>query len=420
MPDLTKEESHRWPQFLSDGRRFIFMGWSSRSTSGNDRFTIQVASLDAPQPAVLTGAASAAVYDPAGYLLFAHNVPPRLVAVPFDGTRIGGSAVTVAEDFIYDWVSGQLPVTSTPDRTLAYLNDRHDYVQPTWFDRAGNALGALADRGVYFDPAMSPDGATVVLEKSDPDIRSGDLWAIDAATGADTRLTHDPTFDNVAVWSPDGREIGFSSDRDGLSHVYLMRADGAGQARKVFGPPGVMAYATDWSRDGAHLLVTTLNAQRNGDVWLVPTGPQGQPRALLESRYEEQDAVFSPDGRWIAYASNESGDFHVYVRSWPGLADVTRISVRDGRQPQWRADGRELYFATREGAIVAVPIAPGSGPLRAGSPERLFTTRLNLLQGMRNSYAPSPDGRRFLVLSPVVDRRSSPVTTVLNWTELMR
>jgi Tol biopolymer transport system component len=418
-PDRAKENSHRWPQFMPDGRRFIFIGWSARSTSGNDRFTIQLASLDAPSPVMLGGTASAAVYDPGGYLLFAHNVPPRLVAVPFDGTRIAGSAITIVEDFIYDWVSGRLPVTTARDGTLVYLNGRHEHVEPTWFDREGNRLAALAERGLYFDPAISHDGATAILEKSDPDVRSGDLWAFETASGAETRLTHDPTFDNVPVWSPDDREIAFSSDRDGLSHVFLTRADGTGPTRKVFGPAGIMAYATDWSRDGTHLLVTTYNEQRNRDVWLVPTGPQGQPRALLESRFEEEGAVFSPDGRWIAYMSNESGDVHVYVRPWPALDEATRISVGDGRQPQWRADGRELYYTTRDGAIMAVSIAP-AGALRAGPPEQLFTTRLNLLQGIRNSYAASPDGRRFLVLAPLVDRRSSPITTILNWPALMR
>ena len=418
-PDGVQADSHRWPQFLPDGRRFIFTGWSARRTSGNDRFTIYTASIDAAEPVMVTTAGSAAVYAPPGYLLFAYNVPPRLVSLPFDGTRVTGEAVTLAEDVDYDWVSGDIWLSASPDGTLAYQNDRYAFVRPTWFDRTGAARGTLGEVGTYYDPAVSRDGASVVLEKSDPDIRSGDVWSIDAATGDATRLTNDPAFDNAALFSPDRRDIAYSSDRDGVSAVFLMAASG-GVARKLFGPAQTLAFATDWSPDGAYLLVTTSNAERNRDVWLVPTGPAGQPEPVFESPVVEHGAVFSPDGRWIAYSSDESGTVHVYVRPWPSLAQAIRVSVRDGAQPKWRADGRELFYVTSDGTIMAAAVTPGPGPLRMGAPQRLFSTPMNLLSGLRNSYAPAPDGQRFLVLSPIVERKASPVTAIVNWTALTR
>ena len=327
-----------------------------------------MAGLDAAPPIMLTRASSAAVYDPAGYLVFALNAPQRLVALSFDAAAgtVVGSALTIAEDLTYDWISGSLTVTAANDGTLFYLNNQHLRSTLTWMGRDGRELGTVGEPAIYYDPALSADGASLFVERSDPSVFAGDIWRVEFGSGTFSRLTHEPSFEGGAVWSPDGRRVVYSSDREGLSHLYVRDADGSNEPVKMYGEEGSLAYASDWSADGQQLLFLSINQQRNNDLWVLSMA-DGKARPLLQSRYAERDGRFSPDGKWIAYSSTESGQTQVYVRSWPAFTGVRQISTRGGVQPLWRGDSRELFYLTPEGSIMAAPIrrtASGCRPAR--------------------------------------------------------
>jgi Tol biopolymer transport system component len=196
---------------------------------------------------------------------------------------VTGEPITVAEDVDHDWIAGTLPIASAPDGTLLYLNNQHRYSRLTWFDRQGRRTGSIGDAAVYYDPALSPDGRSLVVEKADPNIYAGDLWVVDLARGTFTRATHEPTFDNVGVWSPDGRQIVFSSDRSGLSDLYVMRTGDPSPATKLFDLPKSLSYATDWSRDGRYMLVKMFNDKRSSDL-CFPSFNRRTPKDSADSR----------------------------------------------------------------------------------------------------------------------------------------
>jgi eukaryotic-like serine/threonine-protein kinase len=277
----------------------------------------------------------------------------------------------------------------------------------------------LGERGVYYDPVLSPDGRAVLLERADPNTHVGDLIRVDTTTGTVTRVIHDPGFDNVGLWSPDGRRIVFSSDRDGLSTLFQVNADGSGAPTKLLSEPGMLAYAVHWSSDGQTILFMGTDATRVPRLWALSLSPTPRARQLSVSRGAERDGALSPDGRWIAYASDESGDWQVYVRPWPSLASPTQVSLRGGVQPQWRRDGKELFYATVDGNIMSAAVSETAGQFQPSTPTMLFAPSVNVFDGFRNRFTVTNDGQRLLVLKPVVDRRLSPITAVINWTELM-
>jgi hypothetical protein len=414
------EESHRYPRFLPDGRRFVFLSWNSRKTSGQTKFTIQLAALNNPTSTTLVESSGGGWVDPGGYLLFAIDGPPRLMAAPFDvgAGRVIGEPITVADKLEYNWIIGESPADSAGG-TLVYLNRLHRESVPTWFDRTGREVGTLGERGVYYDPVLSPDGRSVLVERADPNTHVGDLIRIDTTTGTIARVIHDPGFDNVGLWSPDGRRIVFSSDREGLSTLFQVNADGSGVPTKLLTQPGMLAYALDWSGDGRNILFMGTDRTRVPRLWTLSLSPTPQARQLSVSRGAERDGALSPDGRWIAYASDESGDWQVYVRRWPSLSSPTQVSLRGGIQPQWRRDGRELFYATLDGNIMSAGISGSAGEFQRATPTLLFAPSVNVFDGFRSRFTVSSDGQRFLVLKPVVDRRLSPITAVINWTEVM-
>jgi Tol biopolymer transport system component len=414
------EESHRFPQFLPDGRHFVFLGWTSKWTTGNAKFNIRFAALDSPASTVVAQASSAAWPDPAGYLLFATNSPPRLAALKFDassGTAIG-DPVTIVDDLQYDWVTGQPPAASGPGGMLLYVNRRQFENTPTWFDRSGHEQAAIAERGVYFDPAISPDERSVLLERADPNTAVGDVVRIDLATGAIASVVRNPGFENVPIWSPDGRRVIYSWDRDGVSQLFLINADGSGEPAKLYGEAGSLAYAMAWSRDDRTLLFTSIGESRVPRLWVLSLGAKPEARRLFAANGAEREGSLSRDGRWLAYSSNESGQWDVYVCAWPSLAQRHRVSSRGGMQPQWRGDGKELFYLSKDG-VMAATVSEIGGDVQFGTPTMLFAPNVDPFDSLRNRFSVTSDGQRFLVLKPVVDRRRGPITAVLNWTQLM-
>ncbi len=409
------EQAHRWPHFLPDGRRFVYMPWSDSTTNRQ----VMVGSLDGGAPKALFEAQTAAV--PAGdYLFYVSDLPSRLMAWRFDSTRletVGQPFAIVGDDNVdYQWYTGE-PNVSAAGSTLAYTTGKYRTSQLTWLDRSGRSIGTLGDPGIYFDPMLSQDGSMVALEKTDPGRGTGDIWTIDLVRGAFSRLTSAPGYESVPAWSPDGRIV-YSSDQTEKPGMFVSSASGIGGATLLLTPPQ-RGFPLDWSRDGRYLLfLINGGSMNNNDVWIDDL-QRHTVAPLFATPFSEGSARFSPDGRWIAYASDESQQPEVYLRSFPDPSVKVRISTNGGTQPQWRKDGRELYYIAPDNSIDAVPLTLSGTRLNPATPEPLFTANVDQTKTIRNQYAASQDGQRFLVLS-LVNRNESPIVAVLNWRSLVK
>ena len=251
--------------------------------------------------------------------------------------------------------------------------------------------------------------------------RSGaDIWLLDLARGASTRFTFDPTADRFPVWSPDGTRIAFSSGQDGrVLNLYQKLSSGAGDNQLLL-QSDLPKLAMDWSRDGKYLLYVNNDPKTKYDLWVLPMTGDHQPFPFLRTPFQETGGRFSPDTRWIAYTSNESGRDEIYVRPFPPAANGGKWMVsRDGGvEPGWRRDGKELYYIGPGGKLMAVAVS-GSSAFQAGIPEGLFTAPVPSVPTVRR-WDVTPDGKRFLMSSLANENRMAPVTVVLNWEVRLR
>ena len=407
------EAGHLFPQFLPDGHRFLFYVRGTGDDQG-----IYLGSLGSEKVTRLTQAETAGAYLAPGWLLFVRN--GVLVAKRFDssGAQLSGEAVTVADTVGFEPVMHAGAFSAAPGVVMYRPSGGGiEKRQLTWFDRSGNEVGTVgpADDSNLEWPALSPDGRRVAVARR----RDGnpDIWVLDGVH--QTRLTTDPSSDNGPVWSPDGHWIVFSSNRKGPFNLYRKRSDGVGSDELLLESP-FHKNATGWSRDG-HLLYSVDNDPKTGyDLWsLLPVdrSTPGNPTVFLNESYEERNAQFSPDGRWVAYVSNESGTHEIYVRPFPGPGAKSPVSTAGGIEPRWRNDGTELYYIAPDSTLMAVPMNVKDGILEAGVPVGLFKPRL--VGGGRaypiiHQYAVAPDGR-FLMNVVIGDAPTSPLTVLLNW-----
>jgi serine/threonine protein kinase/Tol biopolymer transport system component len=408
------EEAHRWPRFLPDGRHFLYMPWADGSTTR----AVMLGSLDGgPAKRLLDSQSAAALAG--DYLLYVVDNPARLMAQGLDTERLelrGAPFPLVADENVdYQWVTGE-PNASAAATTLVYTTGKYRRSQLTWVDRTGRTVGTLGDPTVQFDPVISPDGSSVALERTDPGRGTGDIWTIDLARGAFSRLTSAPGYESTPVWSPDGR-IAYASDQARTAQLYVMNANGAG-SESVLVTPRARSFALDWSPDGRYVLFMLNGGASRNDIWMYDVARKSAT-PLLESPFNEGWARISPDGKWIAYTSAETGQLEVYVRSFPGGDVKVEISTGGGNQPQWRRDARELFYIAPDNTVFSVDVRATNGRFEASKPQALFTAHVDQNKTIRNQYAVAPDGQRFLTLS-LVDPNDSPIVAVLNWRGLLR
>jgi eukaryotic-like serine/threonine-protein kinase len=356
-------------------------------------------------------AASCAIYAPPGYILFVRD--DALVAQPFDAAtlQIHGDPFTLAEDF-GSWDAQHRRFFSVSETgVLAYRGNDAPQTQLTWYSREGKRLEVAGESGRYLQLALSPDGTKVMLERLDTTSNNWNLWLLDLQTGVSSRLTSDPGVDTDVIWSPDSREIVYGSDRIGQMDLFrrrigttqdsLLYADGETKVPESWTPAGDILYMTDLRK--MHLL------KADGSRKSVP---------LITTGFQSDEPHISPDGRWIAYGSVESGRWDIYVASFPDFQNRLQVSNGGGAQALWRADGRELYYLTLDGKMMAIETIV-RGTLKTSLPKFLFETRLRHPKPVLDQYAVTRDGLKFLVAEPL-QRVAKPITIVLNWPSAIR
>jgi Tol biopolymer transport system component len=400
-----RETTHRWPQFLPDGRHFLFV-----AVPGDGRPSeVRVGSLDATDTKTILAGDSLTMYA-AGQLFFWRD--GGVMAQPFDLTsrELKGTPVRVAEPVGQQF--GYVSLSVSPGLMAFIRGNVRGISQLTWRSRSGALLSTVGDPGEYFNVALSPDEKRLAVSKVSGTPENRDIWTIDLERKTSARLTFNPGVDILPLWSHDGTRILFTSPRTGAIGLYQKNADTSGSEELVL-TLDEASNGMDWSRDG-HIAYYTQAQATGRDIWILPPGGGRKPEPYAQSPSNEDHPAFSPDSRWIAYSSDESGREEVYVQSFPANGGKVLVSRNGGTQPLWRGDGRELFFIAPDGTMTAASIDASHG-LQTSEPHALFPTGLTGLAANRHQYAVTADGQRFILNVPAPRSIPSPLTVVLDW-----
>ena len=406
---IRKEQTHRWPSFLPDGRHFLY--YVSRG-GGEEPGEIFVGSLDQQEPRRVVDSSSLAMFAAPGYLLFVRGT--TLLAQPFDvdRLRLSGRPVAIADQLSSAGsLRGFRAFSASSSGLLAYRAGPGRQTQLVWLDRAGRELGVLGPPADHYAPRLSPDGTRLALSRLDPDSTNGDIWLMDLARSIASRFTFDPADDSLPVWSPDGTRLFFSSSREGVMQLYQALSDRPGSEEPLL-RSSAWKMVGDLSPDGQFLIYETIDPTTRIDLWYLPLSGDRKPKPFVVTPFEEYNAQFSPDGRWVAYVTNESGRGEVSVQAFPGPGDKRQVSSAGGTMPRWRKDGRELFYLGAEGQLMAAEVRL-SPSFDSRVPTALF--KVSLLESPDWQYDVSPDGTRILVNRVSKETEATPMTVVLDW-----
>ena len=401
-----KETSVGWPQFLPDGKHFIYLVAGEKPEDS----AYWIASIDSAEKKLLAPAQTLVEYAPPGYLLFVRD--RTLVAQPFDARALKttGEPVPLAEKIGTDNV-GLARFSVSSNGVLTYRTGETGG-RLLWRDRAGRDLETLGDSGDYTNPALSPSGDRLAFGLTDSRSSKADIWVRDLGRGVNSRFTLGNGNNYRPVWSPDGGTIVFSSDRAGTIDLYEKATKGSGEEKLLLHSDEPKS-AASWTSDGKYLLYASRNPKTQWDLWALPMTGDRKPIPIAVSPFTEMQPQTSPDGRYVAYASNESGRDEIYVQTFPDSGGKWQVSNGGGSDPSWRGDGKELYYRSPDQKLMAVDVR-GGADFQAGVPQALFSIRIRP-GSPRNKYTPSRDGQRFLVAAPLGRDAMSPTTVVLNW-----
>ncbi len=421
-----KELVHVLPIFLPDGLHFLYL----RASTAPENSGVYVGSLNTkPQEQTsrrLLATTSGPVYVPSldsdsGHVLFLRQ--GMLMAQQFDAHRLepSGEATPIA-DHVGSYLDYGL-FSASRNGVLVYRSGAEQDYQLTWLDQRGRVVGTVAEPGRYNSMALSPDGRRVAVSRtSTRNVPNWDVWLLDLERNTSTRFTYDQARAIYPVWSADGSSVIFNAIHEGGLNFYLKPSSGAGDERLLLKSTAENKYPTSCSRDGRFLLYTVENPQTKSDLWLLPLQGDREPTPFLRTEFNESSGQFSPDGRWIAYTSDESGRDEIYVREFTfgsaqGSMDAAAkwlVSGGGGTDPRWRGDGKELFYVASNGKVMSVEIS-AKPVFHAGGPKPRFQLPLGFIGGDVTA-----DGTRFLIGVPVSQSPSVPFTVVLNWQTTMK
>jgi eukaryotic-like serine/threonine-protein kinase len=408
-PDPSRgEQSHRWAMFLPDGTHYLYLAANFAGRKGVD--AIFVGSLDSNEKRFVAEAAANAAYAAPGYLLFYRD--KTLFAQRFDLKRLAltGEPTAILTEIQYQpQVKKAVFAVSDAGVLVAQTGSGVAISQPVWFDRKGSEVGLVGNPDVYANVSIAPNGRSVAVDKVDLGSLNTDVWTYDLQRDSPKRLTFDPGSDAIPIWSPDATRLVFGSNRQANFDLYMKNSDGAQEAKCIL-QGDLDKFPSDWSRDGRFILYI-----RGTDLWFL-TLPQLKSSLFLKAVSVLRNGQFSADGKWVAYASNETGKWQIYVTSFPDARGKWQVSTGGGEQPRWRGDGKELFYLSSDGKIMAAPVTIGE-TFDPGTPVALFqatphqvVSRVDLFV-----YDVSRDGQRFLINTPVKQTDTAPMTVVLNW-----
>jgi eukaryotic-like serine/threonine-protein kinase len=407
-------EAHLWPTFLPDGEHLLYMA----VRADTDYHEIRVASLSEETSKRITSSQSDVRFA-GGNLLFRQN--GALMAQPFDADRMETTGVPrqVADSFGWNSITLQGHFSASNDGTLVYAAPADTTLFHRWFSRSGTPIGPLTSAATVLGHSeISPDGRSVAVDTGTL-TGTTDIWIVDVERGVADPLTSRNGADWVPEWSPDGKRIAFTTDREDASgryQIYATDLQSGGAVEPLLVNEQSKHHMT-WSPDGKQIVYEVDNAGRSYDLWVLPLEGNSKPYELLATRFVEGQPRFSPDGRWLAYISDASGQMEVYVNEFrKELGRPVRVSTAGGISPRWREDGKEMYYLASDGTIMAVPVEATGDEFRPGNPKALFKTPLTGLSSTVH-FTVTGDGERFLLAMPPVDEQNKPLTVVLNWTE---
>jgi Tol biopolymer transport system component len=414
------ETLQAWPQFLPDGKHYLYF------SSGNqpDQQGIYAASLDSNERKFIVATNGNAAYVQPGQLLFMTG--DALMAQPFDlrNLKLQGEPRRVVEQVERMPLGTSIAAaifSASPNGVLAWRR-RISFSEKTlqWLDGNGKRLGVVGEAADYSNPALSPDDRKLAIAIRDPQTKTRDIWIIDLLRGTKTRLTFDPADDPVAVWSPDGTRIAFTSDRLGQRDIYQKLSDGSGPEELLLGGKGEDKFVDDWSSDGKYLVYDLQVHPIGFHINALPLAGDRKPVPLVNTEFLSHQGQLSPNGRWLAYRSFEAGRSEVYVQRFTLDSSKSNgkwlISTTGGELPRWRRDGKELFYHF-DHTFFAVDVKTEGSSFEAGIPKPMFdaATVTNRLVSGGTPFVVTRDGQRFLVLSPVDGEVSAPIEVLVNW-----
>ncbi len=406
-PVIPSGHSQYFPSFLPDGRRFLYYVFGQTDAG------MYLGSLDSKEGKRI-GAGSSAVFVPPSWLLYVRG--STLLAQSFDPDKVtlSGDPIHIAEQVAT--VGPGVGAFSVSQGVLAYRRALPPAANElTWYDRTGKKLGTVGEQAVYSNPALSPDGKRLAVGRVDPSVGTRDIWVLDLARDVSSRFTFDKADDTNPLWSPDGTRILYASAHKSrnLRDIFWKAAGGAGAEEPFFEDTGDKS-PEDWSADGK-LILFNLRSQ---EIDAIPVGGDRKPYPVLKADFRQDHGRLSPDGRWIAYVSRESGRDEVFVQNFPPAGGKWQISNTGGTEPSWRGDGRELYFVS-ESKFKAVEIKASGPGFQAGIPHDLFQVQLDP-NNRRNRYVPAPDGQRFLFVTVPKVLDTAAFVVVQNWQSALK
>jgi len=409
---------HAWPSFLPDGNHFLYLAVGDTNAVNGLNSMLHVGSLDGSVDKALFAVQSRVQYSNAGYIL--HTRDGILFARKFDAKKleVSGESVPIAQDVFTP--SEDRPYFSvSANGILSYVNQGAEgNSKLVWFDRSGRKLGEVGEPADYRDLSLSPDGTKLAYTLVDQRTATRDIWVRDLERNVASRLTFGSTDEIWPIWSRDGTWIAYAANPGGFYAIYERQANGLGDARLIYSDSHANAGPSQFSADDTYLIGTRFKG--NGDIYQFSLTDTSDYHTLIATPHHEARAQVSPDGKYIAYISDESGPINVYVRSLSAAGGKWQVSPSGGYAPKWRADGKELVYYTKEGDIYSVSVDLTGGEFKAGVPERLFHQPYRPGGIIQYRYDMTADAQKFLINSSSTNETGRAIVMVMNWPEELK